>query len=417
MGLSAELQNAWHIDPSAANNRSTGLDASHKIRDCEELERRLGRGTRVIRQPTTITYYGSQPDGDVAVLCNILFGYNATLTLQSTPTVAASGTLTNFTAFNRAAQTLNIVEDTGLAGGFAAHIGRGMRISSGPRAGTYWILSHDLGGGQAEVSSPGSTVLTGVGGTFTRATPQIGDAYQIVTVASINCGSWSFGDASGQSITTNPIQIFALDLELNFGNKTTGTTTDSRSGIDTSVPIAFHRCTFDTVQFNAANNAFARQCRVSGYTIAQPAARVSMQAGKHNIHIAAYSGSYVTLNYDELFDGGAITMLRGGTIEIGTACVFRKAVADNACYIGPGATLVMLPDHDGTALWGTGSLGHGLTVASGGAVACQGAVMPTINAGLGAGREVLLGGVDMLYSDLPATARNAFVELGTRVVA
>ncbi len=404
----AERQATWHISAATGSNSNSGLDAAHPIRDCEERWRRCGT-SYVVEQPTTIVYHDSPPASDVELFNDVMIGYGGSLTLEGIRTVVATGVLTSFTAFDRAAQTKNIIADTNLSGGFAAHLGRYMRITAGPRAGTDWVITKDLGGGSAEISTPGATSSVGLG-TFTRATPQTGDAYEIVTVPSLTAGTLAFaaGSQQGQA-ATGFNRVIIQDLELDFGNKVSGITTDLRSGIvGHFVDPLLIRCKLDAMTSLAYPIRFF-QCYHYGYVIIAAGSYASLRAGAHTSHLQTNSGGHAILDMDELFQGGQITVGRGSSIEVGTACVFDKN--GQGVAINPGATLICEPIGDGvTALWGTNNATQGITINAGGGLYYwngTGGAKPTVNAGLGSGREVLLSVTDYVYANVPAVSNNA----------
>jgi hypothetical protein len=202
-------------------------------------------------------------------------------------------------------------------------------------------------------------------------------------------------------------QFICQDLELDFGNRTSGLTTDFASGIIAFLArTRFIRCRFDTLT-TMAQSLHTYQCYHSGYTRLFGGAYVVMNAGAHNSHVQSNASAYVALDYDELFEGGAITIFRGGTIEVGTACIFRKNGA--AVGINPGGTLIAIQQFEGiSALWGTANT-NGLTINTTGNLLYQGGRPPTVNAGLGLGREILLGQTNRLYSELPIFANGSTI--------
>ncbi len=405
----AERQATWHISALTGSNSNSGIDADHPIRDCEERWRRCGVGY-VVKQPTTIVYHDSPPISDIELFDDLLIGYGGSLTLQGTRTAVATGVLTNFTPYDRAAQTKNIIEATGLAGGFAAHVGRHARITSGARAGTDFIITKDLGGGRADISTPGASTVIG-SPSFARATPQTGDPFEIVTVPLLRCGIFAFLPGSQQRTAESAFaRVVVTDLELDFGNKTTGATGAVASGIVADfVHVHVARCRLDAVSLRGGL-LYLFQNYHYGYSMVNGGSFVYMWAGAHTSHVQTNASGYVLLDYDELFQGGAITAARNSTIEIGTACVFDKA--GPAAQVNPGGLIMCTPSFDGavTALWGTGNAGRGVDVEAGAQLrwySGAGGAKPTVNAGLGLGREILLGGTDMLYADIPATVNGA----------
>lgn len=411
MSTSAEKQPTWFLSAATGSNRNSGIDSAHPLRDCEERQRRVGRAP--VRQPTTITYMDSPSASDCEVFDRVPIGVGGSLMIQGTLTVVTSGTLTGFTGFNRATQSKNIISDTGLAGGFAAHVGRFCRITGGARVGTVWSITKDLGGGSAEIASPGITTATSFG-SFARSTPQTGDPYDIVTAPILRAGAMDFIAGSQQRPTTGFNRVIVQDLEIDFGNKTSGVSTDFASGISSDyVAAQLTRCKLDAVSVRGSSLRVF-QCYHSGYILVAVGASVFMNAGAHTSHIQINTGAYARLDFDELFQGGQITLSRGGYVEIGTACVFDKVGDGIALNAGGVALCSPLSDAATSALWGNGNTGRGVNLNSGARLhwySGAGGAKPTINAGLGLGREVMLGDADFLYADIPAEARGAAMGL------
>jgi hypothetical protein len=411
-----ERMAAIHIDPAAANNRGDGSTAGTAWRDCEELTRRLGRGTAVFRQPTIVTYHGNTSSSDAARFDNVLVGKDARLTLQGVATVAASGTLTSFTPFSRTAgaEALNIVGASGLAGGFAAHVGRYMRISSGARAGNGWWI-HQSFGATASVTTPGTFVLphTTGSGLFSRATPQAGDPFEIVTIPSIACGDWSFGSAFNQPFLsgTGLNQVNVQDLELDFGGKIGGGQHDNATTLSVQKETAFYmrRCTVWTGTVFGGGITQFYQCDFRGNVDVVSGLLARFVAGRHSSAgtLAVRGGSNAVVDYDDLFDGASgIFAIDQGTIIVGTACIFNKG-SDRTVLIDPGCQIWVSAVGDTPAtLWGASNPNHGVTIQPGGRLIVDAGATITVNKTLGANREMFVGGQDILYSQINGSITN-----------
>ncbi len=394
-------QATWFIDPVGGNDEASGIDAGHAIKTCAERIRRVGVGG-IVPQATTINYLNSPSASDVEVMSKLLIGVNSTLTLQGTRTVAATGTLTGFTAFNRAAQTKNSIQDTSID--FSTHVGRLCRITSGARLNVAWIITKDLGSHAAEISTPGTTNPASFG-SFARGTPQVGDPYEIVTIPKIAFGEMSFGQAANQYPTTGFGRVIAQDLEFDFGNLST---TSFASGcIADFAKLIFVRCKFGPTSFRG-NTVSLYQTYHTGYAFIDQGS-IQFRAGAHSTHVQANNGGRASLDFDQLLEGGQIAGFRGGYIEVGTACAFNKT--GDGVGINPGCTLLCSPAGDTvTALWGTGNTGRGVNAPAGANVIWYtgtGGARPTINAGLGLGRELMLGGDDFVWTDAPVQAGGA----------
>jgi hypothetical protein len=404
------LQATWVIDPVSGNDENTGVDSGHAIKTCAERQRRVGVEYRA-PQATTITYLSSPPTADVEQFFTSV-GFNSNLTVQGTRTVVATGTLTGFTPRNRATQTKNVIADTGLSGGFAAHVHRFMKITGGARAGTEWDIARDLGGGSAEITTPGTTSLTG-DGAFTRSTPQAGDTYEIVTVPALQCASWNFFSGSPQPLSSGFNKVIIQDLELNFGSEFTGTTTDNASTLGGNAYTTMKTCRVDTPNIQAQVIRMW-QCYCAGHVNVWGASFLRLFAGLNDSHLDPRNGACVTVDFDHLFEGGAIipaSSFGGAYVLIGTACVFNKGTSDQAVVVQSGCTFQLQKLFDDTAaLWGTGNTGVGLNIKVNGRFAYQRNAIISVNADLGVGRQMKLNGNVFTYADLPLEARGSIAE-------
>jgi hypothetical protein len=80
----------------------------------------------------------------------------------------------------------------------------------------------------------------------------------------------------------------------------------------------------------------------------------------------------------------------------GSVAWFDRATSDNALVVQEGG---LYQSFGATPDWGTNNAGHGVVVSSGGYSSYV--TKPTINSGLGAGREAKVGGTDKEYSAIP----------------
>lgn len=412
MSLTEQMP-AIHIDPAAANNRGDGTSALTAWRDCEELRRRLGKGSWRFRQPTTIHFHGSPPASD-ALLIDAVQEYGAHLTIVGDRNFVASGTVATATAFNRGAQTLDQITSA-IGGGFGPHVGRYLRVSSGPRTGVTCVIGRSPSSNTAELSNPGTTASLGTravsGDTyaFTRSMPQAGDAFDIVTLPKIPCGQWTFTPGAPRQLATEFGNVAIQDLHLNFGATSAPATTDYTTGIKSEfATVSIMRCVVELAVLQSSYITFL-QTSFSGRTYLAGSGINNFRAGYHTATHLVVGRSAVAQIYDnEWFENNVITVGQGGNAYIDSACGFRRASGGDALNVNSGGVVVM-PAGNGS-FWGTANEGRGIRIASGAHVYFSMADPPTCNAGLGSGREVKIGDVDMLYTDIPAIARGASIQ-------
>jgi hypothetical protein len=413
MSLYYERQPTWHFNPGGSN-RDTGLDALHPLRDQEEIHRRLGKGTWTLRQPTTITITGASSATDPLYMPQVMLAEGAQLTIQgATATVLATGTITSFVAFNAGAQTLDTITVAWTTGGssFAPYERKLMRITGGARAGTAWIINDDLGSSTATISNPGTVSALAspqqAGYGFTRVVPVATDPFEIVSLPSCAAGIFRIESAKKQaastvlgSVTMSGLGIaWADDVALNY----------YRSGGIASESVHFNllRCeiaglTSAAPTLRGVQNVFTRGRKVAGGSIFD-ANLQTRGTGSASPHFIGLGPGISILQSGELFDDAYIIVAQGAVGWITSARFFNGS---NGVTAQAGGVL-----HFGSDVWGTNNAGNGIEVQSLGRAEYTLGAPPTINAGLGPGREVRLGDRNVLYADLPLTSRGATMEL------
>jgi len=416
MGAASERQPNWHINSAAANNRDTGVDAAHPLRDWGELARRLGRGSWLFRQPTTITIAGSLPATDPVYFPAAVTGYGAQLTIQgAAATAVATGTISTFTAFSAAGQTLDTVAVSWLTGGssFAPYVMKFMRIVGGPRAGVTWGISRDLGSSTAEISNPGlSAPLTPplqMGYGFTRTIPVAGDTFEIVSLPSAHCGEWSFSLGSTMNTSSALGSVLLTGLSLQWSDTLATINSFSPAGIrGDNIIVNASRCELiacatKVQQLRGMQNIFTDGRSVSGGNVNFQANLQSRGFAGSGAHHFLLSDAIARIDNGEALEGSALTVNAGGSTTIAS---MRQSRAPFGINLQVGANVFF-----GSDVWGTANVDEGIKVKSLARAHYQAGLAPSVNAGLGAGREVKLGDLSVLYSDLPMTARGGSMEL------
>lgn len=416
MGTSSQLQPTWYFNSAAANNRDTGLDAAHPLRDLEELHRRLGRGTWVFKQPTTITIAGSYASTDPLYMPAAYSGDAGQLTIQgAAATVLATGTISTFTAFNAGSQALDTITVAWTTGGssFAPYIGKFMRVTSGPRAGVTWLISRDLLSNTAEITSPGiSAPLTGglqLAYGFTRTVPVATDPFEIVSLPSAYCGELNFGAATTIATGSSVSRVLLTGLALHWTTVTHTIDNFNAPGVTGgAVVVNASNCELSCFtsnvaqQFRGIQNAFPDGCALIGQNVAMQA-NLHHRAGGTAAHHFILSSAIAVISQGELLEGAALTVSGGGRTSLTSMRQFRDSGFGVNLQTGANVTF-------GSDVWGTGNPGPGIIINSMSRAQYTSGSPPTINAGLGIGREVRLGDRDVLYADLPMTSRGASME-------
>jgi hypothetical protein len=316
------------------------------------------------------------------------------LRIEGTPTVVDSGTFTGVTAINRAAQQMQQVADT--TQDFGPHVQRIIRIPSGARAGACSVVAKDISSTGARTGRwqiPNRSSILGA----TSTAPQSGDPYEIITVPSLKMGGFSVEQAAADTVTYCNLH----NLNISSAAPTTGAIR-SYGGM----PVIITSCIASTLKVDADYVMFLA-CRLGD--------RGVVSAGHSDLTTSlicmwwscvSYQGDFIAtgatvqVDKDTLFQEcpHATNPQSGSYMQFGTVCFFdctpSGTMEVNETKVTVGALF------DGvSAIWGTNNAGR-VRVRGGGLLACS--VLPTVNAGLGLGREVQLGDIDMLWSDMPA---------------
>jgi len=148
------LQTVWYLDPANASNAASddnnGLTAGTPLLTGEELQRRLGTLQRTLNGGSTVTVNVLSSGANLSFM-----GVKGTINVVGTRTQIFAGTLTSATAINRAGNTPQIIQASGLAGSWTAlgGVSQRIRLTSGATLGTAFIMVDDgTGNHQAETT-------------------------------------------------------------------------------------------------------------------------------------------------------------------------------------------------------------------------------------------------------------------------
>lgn len=394
-------QPTWVINPSTGDDEATGVDAGHPIRSHAELARRwsMQAGPAKLDQATTVTYTGALLGSDI-VSFNVGFGEAGGLNVFGTPTSPASGAFTGVTAINRGTQTFQAVTDSGLVGGFTPYVGTHMlRIVGGPRAGSTAWVAKDLGGGSARTSRWVKYSLTTLAPTSAGMAPQVGDAYQVLLPTQVTMGDVRVQAYDDTVFATSTKIINLIDM---FGHAAVQNTQLLGGGMGF---IKTANCRFDALRIGGVL-AVLHGCNIFGVT---PDQGFRVLGGAFVFTYAALSqrggfiapGGFLEYDLDSLLQGAAFVNVQGH-LQIGTMACFDGISGGGIFVSGPSGKAQSTADQDGAdLLWGTNNIGRGIVLTSGANFSYT--TKPTINSGLGLGREISVGGVDLLLADVPVS--------------
>jgi len=388
-------QAAWFVD-TAGNDENDGTTSLTPVKTDVEISRRWGSGTVQLSVPVTVTY-AQAPAGDTAFDWEPLTG--GSLTLLGTPTISqAAVVLTAVTAQNRGTQTAWAITGATLG---AADVNKIAIITAGTAGniGAYARVLKDNGGGSVNVSPFGKFAVGS--SPFTQVTPVVGDTVQIVTPMTLNCAmlrtTSNTTTAAAASPTRNCLVVDSITL--------TGTASFQGMVISNGAPVFFARSIPTNVAIagspSSVSNVHFCGGGAHGVTIQTAGVAQFRQTGITSF-LGLLTGARAVLFTDTYFQNADCTVDPAASILSTGAAWFDRASSDralqlfhNAFYRQSGA----VPD------WGSANAGHGILVSAGAMYSYT--TKPTVNTGLGAGREVQLGGVDTLYAGIPAvTAAN-----------
>jgi hypothetical protein len=392
-------QASWFVS-TAGNDENDGNTALTPVKTDVEIGRRWGVGKRAqISVPVTITYAQSP-----TTQSNLLFEMLATgsLTFVGTPTVTKTGTvLTAVTVQNRATPVRWAIAAGAILD--ATDLGKIYVITaSGTPAnvGAYALAMKDNGANVITVSPFGT--YDNATGVFTAITPGVGDTIEVrdMRATTLTGNIEGYGVYTGTQLGTAKVLFDSVHLA------SAGGASMSSSTRACGVAFVYARATFASIvlsgpSFNNASNHFWRGAGgIPGCVMAiRGSASLTMsQMGAIDGFLTTARGTQIVTSSDCYFQNMSVAAAAAGPMVSNGCAFFDRAVASNGLLVASG---VLYQQTGAVPDWGTNNAGFGLVVQSGGCYSY--ATKPTVNGGLGAGRESSIGGVDTQYAAYPAT--------------
>jgi hypothetical protein len=387
-------QTAWFVD-TAGNDENDGSSLA-PVKTDAEIQRRWGLGIRArLTVPVTITY-AQAPTGQTNLLFEIVTG--GALTFIGTPTISKAGTV--LTAVQAQVRTAGAeagwaIMGTGLG---ATEVGKLAFITaSGTPANVnaYAAVLKDETGGKLRVSPFGTSTVSA----FTQATPQVGDVIEIRDMSTLKVGAIegtsAMQDAAAISPDRNAVIFDSVALD---GGGQLG------SVFINGLTAVYQRSRLTNLSFTGISRATAQSHRVNGGIVTGTnglAIRSTVTFNQTgflgtNTGASVGSGGALTLSADCYFQNSGLAVARGAVALSSGSGFFDRGTSNATVVVSGGGFYLQsgaVPD------WGTANTGHGVTISSCGSYAYT--TKPTINSGLGAGREAQVGGTDKLYSAVP----------------
>ncbi len=425
MSTSANTQATWFVDPlsavGTASDKNDGLTSSTPLATTRELMRRLDGA--ILLNNVTITFNSAVPSSD-ALAGMLRLGPGVTLSLVGKITTVATGTLQGATAVtvqNRATQTPWSVSDNVLSGGIGQYVGKFIQISSGARSGATGRIVKDIGGTNHDARVSPLCIFTSTETVPAETTPVSGDPYAVIDPTTVRVGNLRIESAS----TDTPLAGVGFLLLNGIRFQGGGGSNSYPNGAITCRFVSVYAkpgCVFDNIQIDtqlAQWTALAcgwdnlvgllQSDHTSGGPIV-PAwyACATTFAVFTQLNI---KGGQTKFDLDCYIVRGNILVNTQATVEAGLVAFF-DCLSNLGLILNPHAiwySLGLTSPSFLDLIWGTSNSGHAAIVAAAGALVYT--TKPTVNAGLGAGREVQIGGVDTLWSGVTnnVAANNAKV--------
>lgn len=374
-------QATWFVHATTGNDENDGSTLGTAIQTKRELFRRLSKGE--IPQTIDVTYPVSIPATDTAFLYGVTILPNAMIRFHGTPTVVHSGTIDAATNLDSATQTPPSFTDASV-GDFAPHIGRRVRLTSGPFTGAFAFLSLRVAATTARTSAwfTNNLLAAPYGTAVTLVNPTAGTTYVIETLPSDAAGAYLVEKMSegAQGSTA----ILWDSLEIGYGGN---------SRISTHFPnVAFAACIWNSRNFYGRNISFSGVRIRAGDTL--HIETLVCRACSHAAPLSLRKAAQVELRDQCLAQGATSIMnvVQNSFIEVFAAAAFdgTEGIVIDQDSRARFNNLVATP------FWGTGQTGFGIRVD--GQANYSAGMTPTCT---GAAGDTRIGGTVTAYGALP----------------
>jgi len=390
-------QATWFVD-TAGSDENSGLTALAPVKTDAEIRRRWGASPAEISTTVTITYAQSQTattNFDIDLIGDALVKFVGGFTVaQSGISISA----VQIQARTAGAELGWAITGAGLG---ASDVGKLVEITAGTAGniGAYARIQKDETGGKVRVSPFGKFNPTNFAAQFTAVTPLVGDTVRVVTPYTLRLGLLS---VRSRSLAINgPTPAVIIDSLLVDGSEG-GNLADQSTieALGASVYIGRSIVRAVTVRGHDTEANYVRLVGGGADSVYVRDGRTEFnKCGLTNINgvgITVKAGGFATLTSDTYFQNIRLLVEIGGVATSAGAAFFDRVTASSTIIVSAGSRYTQtgaVPD------WGTANAGYGITVASLGGYSY--ATKPTINSGLGAGRETRIGGTDKLYAAVP----------------
>jgi hypothetical protein len=388
----ARRQDAWAINSTAADNEGTG-SALDPLKTDDEIQRRWGFGlVAPLPVPVTVTY-AQAPTTETNYSAALL--PDASFNLVGTPTITKQGTaITAVQAQVRTSGSAAAWAVTGVGLG-ASDVGKLLRITASvtpSKVGAYARILKDETGGKVRVSPFGTGNVSFV--PFVAVTPVIGDVVEVVEPMTLKVGAIRIQSATQQFLEPSPNQnVFTTDSITLDGGSAGYVLCDGTNSVYLRTILK------DIVVNGPADQLFWAQSLAGGGT--QGTVRVSnsllfLFSPGCSGSLTASSGGQIIAGTDSYFQTCQLASQIGAAALFTQGAAFFDCASNQALFLSTAGSCVQ---GGAVADWGTNNTNYGLVAQSGATYAYQ--TKPTINGGLGAGREANVGGTDKQWAAIP----------------
>lgn len=395
------LQNFFIDNGAAGHNENSGATALLPLNNDIELYQRWSQGKRA-RIATAITVtYAQTPITQTNYFYELIAG--GSLLIVGTPTISKAGTV--LTAVQTQVRTAGAelgwaITAVGLAVADLSKLAVITASGTPANVGAYTHLLKDEGGGKLRVSPFGTYNATT--GAFTQVTPLVGDTIEIrdVFATTLSIGKFEectqLNDPILATLSRTTFDSIGLNSNVALSNAQGGI-------VGWGGPIYYVRTLFKQMTFagqlqNVSALHLLRGGGIAGgFTVN---VRTNVNCTLIGVGASAFlqsrPGGHLSLLVDCYFQN-ARCLTDGGSIN-SNGCAFFDTAASGAITLSMFSMSIWV-QAGGVPDWGTANTGFAIHV---GSECCYSYVVkPTVNSGLGVGRESRIGGTDKLYTSVP----------------
>ena len=397
-------QGTWYINATTGNDEDFGVSSGTALKTDAERQRRWGAGFTP-SSAITVNYLTDLPITDIVSFDVTLNGYP--LTIAGATTDIKNSTFASVTVYNRGAQTPDSITSAVAFDGTELNANAYIFDNTGTNtAAIAWPLKFT--GGSLRITRPGKAVFQPVlnfsDNPFTN-----GDAYILRKVPQVYAGQWVFNSKGSGNGANVYVQI--RDIAINGG--AVGGAQSSGSINAETARVCLGRCAIANMWLAGEQALGLTNCLFSAASYLHENVRVIGGGASDSSVITIAQAGQASFDFDFRMQNANLIVSENAQVSIGTLNAFDNA-ATNTILLRASAMTISKAGGDAGAdlIWGTANTGYAIALNSGAGLAYT--TKPTINGGLGAGRESIVGGTGKQWGAIPfadsgATASQAYI--------